>query len=511
MILTIGLILLGFIIMVAIYDLTQKKHAILRNYPVIGHTRYILEKVGPGLRQYWVTNDKEEQPFNRDERSWIYRTAKGIDNHFGFGTTEQLYGTGYPIIKHAAFPFPESKVVYPDGDPSAIPCLKVMGESHKRKRPFRPKSIINISAMSYGALGKNAISALNLGSKEAGCFHTTGEGGISPFHLLGADIVWQIGTGYFGARDESGNFSMGVICERVLENPQIRAIEIKLSQGAKPGKGGILPGTKVTSEIASIRGVEVGKACVSPSAHSQFHDVDSMIDFIELLAERTGLPIGIKSAIGEDNFWLELSEKMASQNRGPDFIVVDGSEGGTGAAPLTYSDHVSLPFKVGFSRVYQHFQKKGIANDIVWIGSGKLGFPDRAVVALALGCDCINIAREAMLSIGCIQSQACHTGHCPAGITTMDPWKMRGLVIEDKAKRLAEFVRGFRKELKALSHTAGIEHPGLFHSDHIEVSSGINKFESLTDIMGYNPNRPSFHGMRQLFKSTEVIDNKPEW
>jgi len=491
------------IIILGIRDYTQKHHTILRNFPIIGHTRYILQKVGPGMRQYWVTNDKEEQPFNRDERSWVYRTAKNIDNHFGFGTTEQQYGIGYPIIKHAAFPFPESKIVYPDGDKTAIPCLKVMGLAHGRKRPFRPKSIINISAMSYGALGKHAISALNLGAAQAGAYHTTGEGGISPFHLLGADIVWQLGTGYFGARDESQQFSIDMVVQQVKIHPQIRAIEIKLSQGAKPGKGGVLPGTKVTPEIAKIRGIPVGEACISPASHSQFHDVDSMIEFIEKLADATGLPVGIKSAIGETTFWEELAEKMAQNKVGPDFIVIDGSEGGTGAAPLTYSDHVSLPFKVGFSRVYQTFQKKGIANDIVWVGSGKLGFPDRTVVALSLGCDCINIAREAMLSIGCIQSQTCHTGHCPTGIATMDPKKMRGLVIETKAMRLTQFLRGFRTELNSLAHTAGLEHPAQFTPDKIEVSSGVNKFQELGDIMGYCPDPVPFDGIASLNDSPD--------
>ena len=503
MVLTIVGIVIFLLILLGIRDYTQKEHTILRNFPIVGHTRYILQRVGPGMRQYWVTNDKEEQPFNRDERSWVYRTAKNIDNHFGFGTTEQQYGIGYPIIKHAAFPFPESKVVHPAGDPSAIPCLKVMGESHGRRRPFRPKSIINISAMSYGALGKNAISALNLGAAQAGAYHTTGEGGISPYHLLGADVVWQLGTGYFGARDGSGQFSFDVIARQIEENPQIRAIEIKLSQGAKPGKGGVLPGNKVTPEIANIRGIPVGQACISPSSHSQFHDVDSMIEFIETLAEKTGVPVGIKSAIGEMAFWEELSEKMMQNRSGPDFIVIDGSEGGTGAAPLTYSDHVSLPFKVGFSRVYQAFQKNGIANDVVWIGSGKLGFPDRTVVALSLGCDCINIAREAMLSIGCIQSQACHTGHCPTGIATMNPKKMRGLVIENKAERLTEFLRGFRKELNSLAHTAGLEHPSQFTPDKIEVSCGVNKFQELGNIMGYTPEPVPFQGMASLCESSD--------
>ncbi|MGD8514618.1 MAG: glutamate synthase-related protein, partial [Granulosicoccaceae bacterium] len=244
-------VLLGAIVLIAIYDIfIQRTHSILHNYPVIGHMRYILEMIGPELRQYWVAHDKEEMPFDRTERSWIYTTAKGANNYFGFGSTELHYGIGYPIIKNATFPFPEHKASWPGDDPTAIPCIKVMGEMHERKRPWRPNSIVNVSGMSFGALGKRAISALNLGANLAGCYHNTGEGGVSPYHLLGAEIIWQVGTGYFAACDEDGKFSLDVVAQKVQDNPQIRAIEIKLSQGAKPGKGGVLPGAKVTAEIA---------------------------------------------------------------------------------------------------------------------------------------------------------------------------------------------------------------------------------------------------------------------
>lgn len=285
-----------------------------------------------------------------------------------------------------------------------IPCLKVIGEFHNRKKPFRPPSVVNISAMSYGSLGKNAVSALNKGAMMAHCYQNTGEGGISPYHKLGGDVVWQIGTGYFGARDEKGNFSLDVFTQKIKENPQVRMIEIKLSQGAKPGKGGILPGKKVTRQIANIRGVPLGQDCVSPNAHSEFGTVNELIDFIERLHSASGLPVGIKSAIGEIHFWNELAERMKQTGKGPDFITIDGGEGGTGAAPLAFADHVSLPFKVGFARVYQVFQKEKLSERMAWIGSGKLGFPDRAIVAFAMGCDLINIAREAMMSIGCIQA-----------------------------------------------------------------------------------------------------------
>ena len=417
----------GALLLVAIYDIfIQKKHAIRHNFPIVGNIRYWLETIGPEMRQYWVAGDKEEMPFNRDERSWIYASAKGENSNFGFGTTEQLYGIGYPIIKHAAFPFPENRAKYVSDDKTYIPCLKTMGHKHGRRRPYQPQSVVNIAAMSFGSLGANAVSAMNIGAMDANCFHNTGEGGVSPHHGHGADIMWQIGTGYFGARDDNGNFSFDVVSERIEQNEFIRCIEIKLSQGAKPGKGGILPGKKVTAEIADARGIPIGKDCISPNAHSEFDTVDELIDWIEKIASTTGLPVGIKAAIGTLGFWRKLARRMRERCEGPDFITIDGGEGGTGAAPLAFADHVSLPFKIGFARVYQIFQQEGISQDVIWFGSGKLGFPDRAVVAFAMGCDAIQIARESMMAIGCIQALKCHTDHCPAGVATQNRWLTSG-------------------------------------------------------------------------------------
>ncbi|TGK08948.1 FMN-binding glutamate synthase family protein [Leptospira fletcheri] len=474
-----------FLISVFIHDLVQRKHTIKHNFPIVGHIRYLFEMIGPELRQYWVANDKEEMPFNRAERSWVYATAKKQNNNFGFGTTELLYDAGYPIIKHSAFPFPEGQAKFLNGDPSMIPSLKVMGESRGRKKPYRPSSVINISAMSYGSLGERAVSALNQGAKLARCYHNTGEGGLSPYHAFGADVVWQLGTGYFGARDEKGKFSMDKFLERLSENPYVRAIEIKLSQGAKPGKGGILPGAKVTAEIAKIRGIQQGQDCISPNAHSEFTDVKGLVEFIEKIAGETGLPVGIKSAVGESKFWEELAERMKSGGKGPDFITIDGGEGGTGAAPLTFTDHVSLPFKVGFARVYRIFQNARIADGIVWIGSGKLGFPDRAIVAFAMGCDLINVARESMMSIGCIQAQKCHTGHCPAGVATQSRWLQAGLDVNLKAERAASYIKGFRKELLAVAHACGYEHPLQFTGSDIEIGAGLNRFRTLSEVLEY--------------------------
>ncbi|MBC8351614.1 MAG: FMN-binding glutamate synthase family protein [Planctomycetes bacterium] len=485
-------------VIIALYDVTQKKHTILHNFPVVGHLRYFLETIGPELRQYWVANDKEEMPFNRDERSWIYASAKGANNTFGFGSSEQMYGAGYPIVKHAAFPFPESHAVPINGDPTAVPCLKVIGAAHGRRRPYRPASIINISAMSFGSLGERAISALNLGAKQAGCYHNTGEGGVSPFHCLGADIIWQIGTGYFGARDADGTFSVSEIARKASENENIRAIEIKLSQGAKPGKGGILPGAKVTPQIAKIRGIPVGQDCISPNAHSEFDTVDELIDFIESIADKTGLPVGIKSAVGKIDFWHELAAQMKARGKGPDFISIDGGEGGTGAAPLTFADHVSLPFKIGFERVYRIFLEAEISKRIVWIGSGKLGFPDRTLIAFAMGVDMIQVAREAMLAIGCIQALKCHTGHCPTGVATQNKWLQAGINVEDKAKRFATYIKAYRKEVLSLAHAAGYEHPGQVKGNDIEFSSGINKFSTLTEMLGYECDVIELGGMASL-------------
>ena len=475
----------GFLLLVFIHDMVQKKHAILRNFPVVGHLRYLLEKIGPELRQYWVANDKEEMPFTRAERSWVYATSKKQNNNFGFGSSELMYDTGYPILKHSAFPTRDKYDAHGNLLTSSMPCAKLIGAAHNRKNSYRPESIVNISAMSFGSLGKNAVAALNLGAKEAHCYHNTGEGGISPYHKLGGDLVWQIGTGYFGARDAEGKFSLEVFKQAIENNPTVKMIEIKLSQGAKPGKGGILPKDKITEEISKIRGIPRDRDCISPNSHSEFTNVSELVEFIESLADISGLPVGIKSAVGESKFWEELATQMKATNQGPDFITIDGGEGGTGAAPLAFADHVSLPFKIGFKRVYTIFKNHDLINDITWIGSSKLGFPDRAVVAFAMGCDLINIARESMLSIGCIQAQQCHTGHCPSGVATHNAWLIRGVDVPTKSKRAAQFLKGLRKEILQLTYACGYTHPCQFTGQDIEISSGVNLFDPLEKIIGY--------------------------
>ena len=333
-------------------------------------------------------------------------------------------------------------------------------------------------------MSANAIKALNGGAKMAGCMHNTGEGGLSPHHRQGGDIVLQIGTAYFGCRDERGNFSLSRLKE-VVESAPVRAIEIKLSQGAKPGLGGLLPAAKVSREIAEIRGIPMGHDCASPSRHTAFGDEDSLLDFVELLGAETGVPIGIKSAVGDMSFWYQLTRLMSRDGRGVDFVTVDGGEGGTGASPPIFADSIALPFRMGFSRVYGTFAEAGLTDDVTFIGSAKLGLPDNAVVAFALGADMINVAREAMLSIGCIQSQKCHTDRCPTGVATQDPWLTHGLDPASKAVRCAQYIRTFRKELVKVSEAVGVAHPGLITADDVDVFQGDYEARSLRALYGY--------------------------
>ena len=474
---------------VVIYDLLQKRHAILRSFPIIGHFRYILESIGPELRQYIVTDNDEERPFSRDQRRWIYASSKKENNYFGFGTDNELEtAANYVIIKHQVMGAGRSATGEAYGMPGAdtypLPCGKILGGARGRARAFRPESVVNISGMSFGSLSGAAVSAMNQGAKLAGCLHNTGEGGISTYHQKDGDLIWQLGTGYFGCRTNTGGFDMDLFLEQVETNP-VRAVEIKLSQGAKPGLGGLLPGAKVTKEIARIRGVPMGKDVYSPAAHSAFAGVDEMLDFVEMLADATGLPIGIKSAVGEHRFWEELANLMSKRDRGVDFISIDGGEGGTGAAPLAFSDHVALPFKVGFSRVYRILAEAGIHENVVFTGSGKLGFPADAMVAFALGCDTINVGREAMMAVGCIQAQRCHTGHCPTGVATQNRWLVRGLDPTSKAARLANYVITLRKEILQLTRASGVAHPGLLSGDMIEILDGRFGSATLTELFGY--------------------------
>jgi len=408
----IAAIVLLALVGLAIHDLLQTKDPICRNYPIVGHGRHLLSELGPKIRQYIVADNNEERPFNRDDREWVYRSADKGNNYFGFGTDNDIERTpGYLIIKQSTFPLFDPQPDEEGYDPKyTIESQKVVGEARGRKGAFRPNSIINISAMSYGSLSAPAIEAISRGSALSGCLQNTGEGGVSPHHDHGADLIWQLGTGYYGARAADGKFDEKRFVE-VCDRYNVKAIEIKLSQGAKPGRGGVLPANKVTPEISEIRGI----------------------------------PVGI------------------------DYLAIDGGEGGTGAAPLTFSDHVALPFRVGFKRVHQIFEDAGLADQVTFIGSGKLGFPEETLLSMAMGCDMIYVARTAMLAIGCIQAQICHTGKCPTGVATQDKWLMRGLDPTDKSARLANYITTLRKEVLQLCRACGVEHPAQMSLDHFEV------------------------------------------
>jgi glutamate synthase domain-containing protein 2 len=470
---------------VAARDLTQKQHAIRRNFPVVGHLRYQLERFGPELRQYIVTSNDEERPFSRDQRRWIYASSKLENNYFGFGSDNDFENTsGYVVIKHRTFRGQGAATAQHAGEEVGLPSAKVLGGPRGRAKAFRPQSVVNVSGMSFGALSKNAIEALNKGAAMAGCLHNTGEGAVSPYHRNGGDLVFQIGTAYFGCRDPEGRFDLARLQDLVASTP-IKAIEIKLSQGAKPGLGGMLPGAKVSEEIAEIRGIRAGVDCASPSRHTEFHDCDSMLDFVERIADATGVPVGIKSAVGNLDFWDHLIALMADRQRGVDFVNIDGGEGGTGAAPMIFADSVAYPFRIGFAHVYKKFAEAGLTDDVTFVGAGKLGIPEHAIVAFALGVDLVNVGREAMLAIGCIQAQKCHTDHCPVGVATQNPRYVRGLDPTLKSVRLANYVKTMRRDLLKVSEAVGVDHPGLITADDIDVIDGLHEGASVREIHGY--------------------------
>ncbi|EAY30480.1 FMN-binding glutamate synthase family protein [Microscilla marina] len=488
-----------WIIYLAIRDILNKRQTIKHNFPVVGRLRYLLESIGPELRQYIVASNREELPFNRSQRSWVYASSKKQNNYEGFGTDKDIYAPGHVFINPAMFAYqlPEN---HPNlKDPHFLPCAKVMGEYNQRKRPFRPYSLGNISAMSFGSLSRNAVTALNRGAHTSGCYHNTGEGSLSPYHSHGSDVMFHFGTGYYGVRNKDGNFSMDKLVELVEKNSFIRAVEIKLSQGAKPGKGGILPASKITKEIAEIRGLPMGKDILSPASHTAFTNVPEMLDFIEDVAENTGLPVGFKSAVGQLKMWEELADLMVQRGKGPDFITIDGGEGGTGAAPHSFADHVSLPFAFAFTSVYQIFLERGLTDRVVFVASGRLGFPAKALMAMAMGADLIQMAREPMMAIGCIQAQVCHTNKCPAGVATQNKWLSSGLDPTFKSVRFHNYMTAFRKEVLQISHACGYEHPCQITMHDIEVGMGASRStQTLADNYGYTKTPVEFKGMQSL-------------
>ena len=437
-------------------DLRQTQRSVLRNYPVLGHMRYWLEFIRPEIRQYFIESDNEAAPFSRQQRSLVYQRAKGDPDKRPFGTQVDVHAEGHEWINHSLVPTTldshDFRVLI--GGPN---CLQ----------PYSA-SVFNISAMSFGALSANAILALNGGARKGGFMHDTGEGSISAYHRShGGDLVWEIGSGYFGCRDAQGRFSE----EKFVANatsPQVRLIEIKLSQGAKPGHGGVLPGPKVTPEIAEARGVAVGEDCVSPAAHTEFGTPVELLLFLSRLRRLSGgKPVGFKLCIGHPWEWFAICKAMLETGLTPDFIVVDGAEGGTGAAPLEFSDHVGAPLQQGLLLVHNTLVGLNLRDRIRLGASGKIVSAFDIARAMALGADWCNSARGFMFALGCIQAQHCHTGACPTGVATQDPQRQQALVVPDKIERVARYHRNTLHALQELVQAAGLHHPGEITAAHI--------------------------------------------
>lgn len=439
-----------------IWDILQTRHAILRNYPIIGHLRYIFEESRPALRQYFFEDDHEETPFSRADRSLVYQRAKQEIDKRPFGTQLDVYSDQYEWINHSMTP---SKINDQD--------FRIVVGGSACARPLS-LSVLNISAMSFGALSANAILALNQGARAGNFAHDTGEGGISRYHLEhGGDLIWNIGSGYFGCRDEAGHFSETHFIENAMRD-QVKMIEIKLSQGAKPGHGGVLPGGKVTAEIAAARGVPIGQDCNSPAAHSEFSTPVGLLEFVARLRRLSGgKPVGFKLCIGHAWEWFAIAKAMIKTGITPDFIVIDGAEGGTGAAPIEFVDHVGTPLREGIRLVHNTLVGLNLRDKIKLGASGKVISAFDMMRVFALGADWCNSARAFMFAIGCIQAQQCHTGRCPTGVATQDPDRQRALVPEDKAVRVAQFHHNTLHALAELLQSAGLEHPQEVTTNHI--------------------------------------------
>ncbi len=462
---------------IGVVDVLQKRHAVLRNYPLTAHIRFILEEIRPEIRQYFLESEKDGTPFSRDKRALVYQRAKRALDKRPFGTQNDVYASGFEWLDHSIAP----KLVVKEPFRIAIggpDCAK----------PYSA-SIFNISAMSFGALSQNAILALNGGAKKGNFAHDTGEGGYSPYHREnGGDIIWEIGSGYFSCRNADGTFCAEKF-EANAKNDQVQMVELKLSQGAKPGHGGVLPGVKVSPEIAAARGVPVGADCISPSRHSAFSTPIEMMQFIATMRRLSGgKPVGFKLCIGHPWEFLAICKAMLETEIYPDFIVVDGKEGGTGAAPLEFADHLGMPLREGLNFV--HNALIGInARDRIKIGaSGKIISAFDIARVLALGADWCNSARGFMFALGCIQSQSCHTDRCPTGVSTQDKSRQRALVVTDKAERVYNFHRATVESLAELVAAAGLDHPHQFAPAHFSRRVSQNEVKSFAEL--YPPLQP---------------------
>ncbi len=441
-------VLLGPVLLLSAYDLIQTKHTILRNYPVIGHFRYMLEDARHHVRQYLIQGDKEGDPFTRPQRSVVYQRAKGVSDVQPFGTLEDVYAEGYEFLEHSISPAPV---------PEELPRVMIGGA--QCAMPYSA-SLLNISAMSFGSLSKNAILALNGGAKQGGFFHDTGEGGLSRYHLQpGGDLVWELGTGYFGACSAPGVFDAEQFADKARA-AQVKMVELKLSQGAKPGGGGILPGAKVTQDIAEARGVPVGRDVISPSTHSTFSTPVEMLQFIGRLRELSGgKPTGFKLCVGKPHEFMAVIKAMLETGSVPDFITVDGKEGGTGAAPLELTNRVGLPLREGLIFVHNALVGAGLRDQVRIIAAGKVINGYDVARTIAMGADLCNSARGMMFALGCIQARRCHANTCPSGVATQDPWRMNGLVVADKTERVYRYHKATLRHFQKLLSACGLERP----------------------------------------------------
>ena len=477
-----------------VQDITQKRHTVLRNYPIVGHLRYFFEKLGEYFRQYFFLNDREERPFDRATRGWIYRLAKNEGGILGFGSTYDLHQTGAILFVNAPFPVLDEERL-------PTPPL-VIGEGWCDK-PFTGRSLINISGMSFGAISQPAVQALSRGAKRAGCWLNTGEGGLSPYHLEGGcDLVVQIGTAKYGVRNEAGELSESRLRE-LAGIETVRAFELKLSQGAKPGKGGLLPAEKVTEEIARIRGIPAGKASISPNRHPEINDVHALLDMVVRIRRITGKPVGIKAAIGGWYFMSELCEAVVLRGRefAPDFITVDGGEGGSGAAPQALADHMALSIDEALPRVVDSLIEYGLRDRVRVIASGKLVTSARIAWALSAGADFVTTARGFMFSMGCIQAMRCHTNTCPTGSTTHNRKLQRGLVVEEKFERVANYCINLNHEVDMIAHACGLRHAREFRREHVRIAQGDGGSVALS--MRYPYPQPRYSRVVEAFASLE--------
>ena len=454
-----------------IRDLVQKRHAVLRNYPITAHLRFLLEDVRPEMRQYFLESDKDGVPFSRDQRAVVYQRAKGELDKRPFGTQFDVYQTQYEWLHHSLAPKPVTHDHF-----------RILVGGPACTQPYSA-SVFNISAMSYGSLSANAIRALNRGARIGAFAHDTGEGGFSPYHAeFGGDIIWELGSGYFCARNPDGSFSPERFAE-VAAQPQVKMVELKLSQGAKPGHGGVLPAAKITPEIAAIRGIPMGEDCISPARHSAFSTPIEMMQFIARMRTLAGgKPTGFKLCVGHPWEFLAIIKAMLDTGITPDFIVVDGKEGGTGAAPLEFMDHLGMPLRDGLAFVHSALIGAGLRDRIRIGASGKIVTAFDMARAMALGADWCNSARGFMFAVGCIQAQTCHTGRCPTGVTSPDPMRSRAIVVPDKAQRVANFHRETLATLAELVSAAGLEHPRELTAHHFMRRAAPDRVVSFAEM-----------------------------